>query len=262
MVQIHPTAIVHPNVELGENVIIGPYAVIGQYVKIDDYTEVMTHAVIDGRTTIGKNNKIYPSASIGLPPQDLKYEGEPTKLIIGDNNHIREFSTIHLSATLDENTVVGSNNLIMAYAHIAHNCQVGSNIVIANAANLAGHVHLHDFVVIGGVTAIHQFVRIGEYAFVGGGSGVKKDVPPYTRGQGMGKYKIVGLNSVGLSRKGFSAEKIEAIKKMYRLFYLSKMNVSQAIIEADKMTDLTTEQKIFLNFVKNSSRGICRYMNE
>lgn len=262
MVQIHPTAIVHPDAIIGEGVVIGPYAIVGQYVKIGDYTEVMAHAIVEGRTTIGKNNKIYPSASIGLPPQDLKYKGEPTRLIIGDNNHIREFSTIHLSATLDEDTVVGSNNLIMAYAHIAHNCQIGSNIVLANAANLAGHVHIHDFVVVGGVTAIHQFVRIGAYAFIGGASGVKKDVPPYTRGQGMGKYKIVGLNSVGLSRKGFSNEQIEAIKKMYRLFYLSNMNVSQAIEHADLMPDLTNEQKMFLDFVKNSTRGICRYMTE
>ena len=262
MIEIHPTAIVHPDAILGENVIIGPYVVIGQFVKIGAFTEVMPHAIIEGRTTIGKNNKIYPSASIGLPPQDLKYKGEPTKLQIGDNNHIREFSTIHLSATLDEDTVVGSNNLIMAYAHIAHNCQIGNNIVLANAVNLAGHVHINDFVVIGGLSAVHQFVKIGAYAFVGGASGVKKDIPPFTRGQGMGKYKVVGLNSVGLSRKGFSSDSIEAIKKIYRIFYQSNRNVSQAIEYAESLSSLTNEQKIFLDFCKNSSRGITRYMNE
>jgi len=262
MKQIHPTAVVHPNAKIGENVIIGPYAIVGEHVQLGDETEIMAHAVVEGWTTIGKGNKIYPSASVGLPCQDLKYKGEPTKLIIGDNNHIREFSTIHCSATLDEDTVVGSNNLIMAYAHIAHNCRIGSNVILANAVNMAGHVHVHDYVIVGGVTAIHQFVKIGEHAFIGGTSGIKKDIPPYTRGQGMGKYRIVGLNSVGLARRGFSREQIDAIKEIYKIFYRSKMNVSQAIEYIEQIPELSTEQRVFFEFVKNSKRGITRYSSE
>ena len=256
MINIHPTAIIHPEAVLANSVTVGPYAIIGQFVKIGDNTEVMSHAVIEGRTTIGKNNKIFPAASIGLPCQDLKYKGEPTKLIIGDNNHIREFSTIHLSATLEEDTVVGSNNLIMAYAHIAHNCQIGNNIILANAVNLAGHVHVHDFVTIGGLTAVHQFVRVGTHAFVGGASGLSKDVPPYTRGSGVGKYKIVGINSLGLTRRGFTEQQIEAIVQIYKIFYRSNYNVAQAIEYVETLNNLTPEQKIFFNFCKNSARGI------
>ena len=258
MAEIHPTAIVHPEAVLGEGVVIAPYAIIGKHVQIGDNTEVMAHAVIDGRSTIGKNNIIYPSASIGMPAQDLKYKGEPTKLTIGDNNHIRELSTIHLSATLDMDTVVGSNNLIMAYAHVAHNCQIGNNVVLANAVNLAGYVQVHDYAIVGGVTAVLQFVKIGAYAFVGGASGLKKDVPPYTRGQGMHRYIIAGINSVGLSRKGFTTEQIEAIKAMYKVFYRSKMNVTQAIEYAGNMVGLTEEQVVFLEFCKNSVRGISK----
>jgi len=259
MTHIHPTAIIHKNAQIATTAIIGPYAYIGEHVTIGEGTEVMVHAVIDGNTTIGNNNKIYPSASIGLPPQDLKYKGEQTRLIIGDNNHIREFSTIHLSASPDEDTTVGSNNLIMAYAHIAHNCHVGSNVIIANAANLAGHVHIHDYVAIGGLTAILQFVKIGAYAFVGGASGIKKDIPPFTRGQGSDHYRISGINSVGLSRRGFTAEQIDAIKKVYKLFYHAHLNVSQAIATAEALPELTKEQLMFINFCKESSRGINRY---
>ena len=258
MSNIHPTAIIHPEAILKDSVTVGPYAIIGQYVQIDENTEIMAHAVVEGRTTIGKNNKIYPSASIGLPCQDLKYKGEPTKLRIGDNNHIREFSTIHLSATIEEDTVVGNNNLIMAYAHIAHNCQIGSNVIIANAVQLAGHVHIQDYAIIGGMTAVHQFVRVGVHAFVGGASALRKDIPPYTRGQGMDRYRIAGLNSVGLMRRGFSKETIEAIMDIYKVFYSSNMNVSQAIEHAESLTNLIDEQKIFLDFCKTSDRGISR----
>ena len=256
MIEIHPTAIVHKNAELSDGVIVGPYAIIGEHVKIGENTEIMAQVMIEGRTTIGKNNKIYPYACIGQPPQDLKYKGEPTKLVIGDNNHIREFTTLHLSATLEENTEVGSNNLLMAYTHIAHNCQIGSNIVIANSVQLAGHVQIQDNVTIGGLTAGNQFVRVGVHAFIGGCSGFNKDVPPYTRGQGSRTYIISGINTMGLSRRGFSDEQIEAIIKIYKVFYQSKRNVSQAIEYAESLPDLTTEQKIFIDFCKNSKRGI------
>jgi UDP-N-acetylglucosamine acyltransferase len=146
----------------------------------------------------------------------------------------------------------------MAYAHVAHNCQIGNNVIMANAVNLAGHVHVQDFVTIGGMTAVHQFVEIGTYAFVGGGSGLSKDVPPYTRGQGMDRYKIAGLNSIGLSRKGFTEDQIEAIVKIYKIFYNPKYNVTQAIEQAEKLENMTPEQKIFFDFCKNSKRGISK----
>ena len=255
---IHPTAIIHPDAILAVGVVVGPYAIIGQNVQIGENTEIMSHAIIDGHTMIGKNNKIFPYAAIGFPCQDLKYKDEPTKLIIGDNNHFREFCTVHPSGTLDEDTVVGNNNLIMAYAHIAHNCQIGSNIILSNSVQLAGHVHVHDFAIIGGVTAVHQFVRVGTHAFVGGASGLRKDIPPYTRGQGMDRYRISGINSVGLSRRGFSDETIEAIVLIYKIFYQSKKNMTQAIEFADTLRDLTPEQTIFIDFCKNSTRGINR----
>lgn len=256
---IHPTAIVDPQAQLGDNIKIGPYCTIGPNVVLGDGNELVSHVVMDGHTTIGNNNKFFPFCSIGMVPQDLKYSGEPTRIVIGDNNHIRECVTIHLSANLNEDTTVGNNNLIMAYAHIAHNCHVGSNVIMANSVNLAGHVTIEDFVTIGGVSAVHQFVKIGAYSFIGGTSGVKKDVPPYTRGQGMGHYRIVGLNFIGLQRKGFSNEVLEGIKKIYRLFYQSKYNVAQALEEAEKIENPTPEQKRFIEFVRNSSRGICRY---
>ena len=258
MKNIHPSAIVHPGAVLNAGVVIGPYAIIGEHVVLGDNTEVMAHAIVEGRTTIGKNNRIFPSASIGLVSQDLKDKGGATKLVIGDNNVIREFSTIHLSATLEEDTVIGHNNLIMAYAHIAHNCQVGNNIIISNAVQLAGHVHVDDFAVIGGLTAVHQFVKIGTHAFVGGASGLRKDIPPYTRGQGMDRYRIAGLNSIGLSRRGFSNETIEAIMKIYKIFYLANLNVAQAIEQAETLQNLIHEQRIFIDFCKNSGRGINR----
>ncbi len=259
MKEIHSTAIVHPNAKIGENVKIGPYCIIGENVELGDENTLISHVVIDGHTKIGKKNTFFPFCSIGLAPQDLKYDGEPTRVVIGDQNHIRECVTIHRSANLNEDTTLGSNCLIMAYAHIAHNCHVGNNVILANSVNLAGHVHIHDFVTIGGVSAVHQFVKIGTHAFIGGTSGVKKDIPPYTRGQGMGHYKIVGLNSVGLSRKGFSNDVIEGIKKVYRLFYTSNMNVSQALEVALKIENPTPEQENFIKFVQNSERGITRY---
>ncbi|HOD54581.1 MAG TPA: acyl-ACP--UDP-N-acetylglucosamine O-acyltransferase [Candidatus Cloacimonadota bacterium] len=262
MQTIHPTAIVHPNAKLGDNINIGPYCTVGEHVVMGEGNTLVSHVVIDGHTTIGNNNKFFPFCSIGLQPQDLKYSGEPTRVVIGDNNHIRECVTIHASANLKEDTTLGNNCLIMAYAHIAHNCHVGNNVILANSVNLAGHVHIHDFVTIGGVSAVHQFVKIGTHAFIGGTSGIKKDIPPYTRGQGMGHYKIVGLNSVGLSRKGFPEETIEGIKKIYRLFYTSKLNVSQAMEEALKIENPTPEQKIFIEFIQNSDRGITRYSKD
>jgi UDP-N-acetylglucosamine acyltransferase len=257
MAIIHPTAIVDPGAELADGVVIGPWCRIGGDVRIGDNTELQNGVVIDGNARIGRENRIFSYAVIGTAPQDLKYRGEPTVVEIGDRNTIREFVTVNRSATLDEPVRVGSDNLLMAYAHIAHNCQIGDNVIIANAVNLAGHVHIMDYVTIGGMTAVHQFAWIGRYAFIGGASGVKKDVPPYTRGEGF-PYRLAGLNAVGLRRKGFSAETVEAIKEIYRIIYHAGLNVSQALETVSQLSSLTPEQQEFVDFVKNSHRGIAR----
>jgi len=257
MNKIHSTAIINPKAKLGENITIGPFCIIGKDVTLGDNCILDSNVVINGNTRIGSDNRFFHSAVIGTNPQDLKYKGEPTQLIIGNNNTIREFVTINCSATLEEPTRVGNNNLIMAYAHIAHNCQFGNNIIMANAVNLAGHVHIHDFVTIGGMTAVAQFRRIGVYAYVGGSSGVTKDIPPYTRGVGF-PYKIKGINSVGLTRKGFSSEQVNAIRKIFKLFYFSGLNVSQAMEKTKEIPDLTDEQKVFIEFMKSSEMGICK----
>jgi len=257
MTKIHPTAIVNPKAQIGKNCIIGPFCIVHEKVKMGDNNELVSSVVIDGPTTIGNGNKFFHSAVIGTDCQDLKYNGEPTQLIIGNNNTFREFCTINRSATMDEPTQIGDNCLFMAYSHVAHNCILGSNLIIANAVNFAGHIHVHDNVIIGGMVALHQFVKIGTYAFIGGKSGIKKDIPPYTRGEGF-PYKVMGLNSVGLQRRGFTNESIKSIKDVYKLFYKSGLNTSQAMEKALAIPDLTKEQKVFLDFVKDSDRGITK----
>ncbi len=257
MTTIHPTAIVDSKAVIGINCVIGPFCIVHENVKMGDNNKLVSSVIIDGHTTIGDGNKFFHSAVIGTDCQDLKYNGEPTQLIIGNNNTFREFCTMNKSATMDEPTQIGDNCLFMAYSHVAHNCILGNNLIIANAVNFAGHIHVHDNVIIGGMAALHQFVKVGAYAFIGGKSGIKKDVPPYTRGEGS-PYVVRGLNSVGLQRRGFESEAIKSIKDVYKLFYKSGLNTSQAMEKALAIPNLTTEQKIFLDFVKNSDRGITK----
>lgn len=256
MNKIHPNAIIKEGAIMGKNCEIGANCYVGENVVMGANNTMYSGAIVDGYTTLGDGNKIFPYAVVGTDPQDLKYNGEPTRLLIGNNNTIREFATINRSNGMDEDTVVGNNNLIMEYVHIAHNCQIGSYCILANVVQLAGHVHVHDYVSIGGVTAVHQFVKIGTQAFVGGASAVKKDIVPFSRGQG-NPYQTVGLNSVGLMRKGFAKEEIAAIKEIYNLFYRGKLNVTQALDAAEKM-ELTELQRVFVDFVKDSDRGISR----
>ncbi|MDN5354182.1 MAG: UDP-N-acetylglucosamine acyltransferase [Candidatus Cloacimonadota bacterium] len=256
MKKIHPTALVDKNAKIGKDVFIGPNCYIGSNVSLGDGCYLQSNVFMEGHTSIGKNNRFFHSAVIGTIPQDLKYKNDPTKLIIGDNNTFREFATVNISATMDEPTRIGSNCLLMAYSHVAHNCQLADNIIIANSVQLAGHIHIHNNVTIGGMTALHQFVKIGQYAFVGGKSGIKKDVPPYTRGSGF-PYRLAGLNTIGLQRKGFPKEVISALKSIYKLFYKSNLNRTQALHIAKKQ-NLTKEQKIFVDFVDLSERGIAR----
>lgn len=255
MFDIHPTAIVHPQAEIGKNCHIGPYCIIEKNVKLGNNNILQSNVLLAGYTTIGDGNKFFNSAVIGTDCQDLKYKGEPTQLIIGNNNTFREFCTVNRSATMEEPTQIGDNGLFMAYSHVAHNCILGNNLILANAVNLAGHVHIEDSVIIGGMTAVSQFSTIGIYAFVGGKSGISKDVPPFTRGGGH-PYKMAGINAIGLQRKGFENDEILAIKKIFKLFYFSGMNTTQALAAAVKMQPFTPGQEQFYNFIKNSTRGI------
>jgi UDP-N-acetylglucosamine acyltransferase len=218
---------------------------------------LFSNVLLDGYTTIGNGNKFYHSAVIGTDSQDLKDKGEITRLQIGNNNTFREFCTVNKSATPDESTIIGDNCLLMAYTHVGHNCQLGNNIVLANTTNLAGHCHINDYVVLGGFTGCSQFVRIGAHCFVGAKSAIAKDIPPFTRGAGY-PYKVIGINSIGLERRGFSEAERKAAKNIYKLFYRSKLNVAQALEEAEAIPHKTVIEKTFIDFVKNSQRGIVR----
>ncbi len=257
MSNIHPTAIIQEGAVIGADCVIGPNCHIGSEVVMGERNTLLSNIVIAGRTQIGDDNRFFPFAVIGTDPQDLKYNGEDTSLRIGNQNTIREFVTINRSNQLGEDTVVGNQNLLMAYVHVAHNCQVGSHCVIANSVQMAGHLVVDDYVTIGGLAGIHQFVHIGAYSFIGGLSAVKKDVPPYVRGEG-NPFTSMGLNSVGLMRKGFSNESIAAIKKIYYLFFREGNNTSQALEALPSLGDLTPEQQIFVDFVRNADRGLCR----
>ncbi|MEQ8202995.1 MAG: acyl-ACP--UDP-N-acetylglucosamine O-acyltransferase [Smithellaceae bacterium] len=255
---IHSTAIVAPDAELGEGVEIGPYSIIGKEVKIGRNTIIGPHAVIDDFTQIGENCHIFQFASIGAPPQDLKFAGEKTSVVIGNFNTIREFVTSHRSTTADIGvTVIGDHNLIMAYCHVAHNCKLGNNIVMSNGATLGGHTHIEDYAIIGGLTGVHQFSRIGAHCIVGGASGVNKDVPPYTTAAG-NHAKLFGLNLIGLKRRGFSEETINALKKAYRILFRSHLLLNAAIEKVEAEVEDFPEVRHFVKFIKESERGVCR----
>jgi len=256
--KIHPTAIISPDAELGEEVEIGPYTIIGPKVIIGRGTIIGPHVVIEGLTEIGENCRIMQFAAIGAPPQDLKFQGEETKVIIGNHNTIREFVTIHRSTRADIGvTIIGDHNLIMAYCHIAHNCKLGNNIIMSNAVNLAGHIEVEDYATIGGITGIHQFTRIGAYSMIGGCSAVAKDVPPYCLASG-NHARLYGLNLVGLKRRNFTPEAIQALKQAYRIVFRSSLILEEAIARVRGEIPETPEVKNFLSFIEKSKRGICR----
>ena len=253
---VHPTAVVAPGAELAADVEIGPYAVIGPYVHIGAGTRVGPHAVLDGRTTIGRNNRIFQFASVGAEPQDLKYRGEESRLEIGDRNIIREFATVNPGTTGGGMvTTVGSDTLLMNYSHIGHDCHVGSHCVLANSATLAGHVTIQDYVIVGGLAAIHQFVRIGESAILGGGAMVIHDVPPYCNASG-DRATLRGVNIIGLRRRGFDAEQVRAIKSAYRLLFAAGMPFAEARARLAAELAATPEVERLLAFLAASSRGI------
>ncbi len=258
MSHIHPTAIIDPKAELADDVNISPYAVIGAGVKIDSGTWVGPHAVIEGPTSIGKDNRIFQFASVGAEPQDKKYQGEATTLTIGDRNLIRESVTINRGTAQDiGKTVIGDDNWIMAYVHIAHDCIVGNDTVFANNATLAGHVTIKDYAILGGFTLVHQFCQVGEYAFTGMGAALGKDLPPFVMATGAPAIPR-GINNEGLKRHGFDKDQRAAIKKAYRALYRDDLSFKDAIAVLEK--DFPTDQNIQLlaDFCKASKRGIIR----
>ena len=255
---VHPTAIVAPGARLHATVEVGPYAVIGPRVELGAGTTVGPHAVIDGRTRLGERNKVFQFASVGAPPQDLKYAGEDSALEIGNENLIREFTTLHKGTTGGGGvTRIGDRNLFMAYAHVAHDCQVGNGCVLANAATLGGHVEVGDHVIIGGLAAVHQFTRIGQHAFVAGGAMVVMDVPPFCTAQG-DRAELVGINSIGLARHGFSEEQIGRVKEGYRILFRSKLPLEEAVERLRTELGVRTEIQALLAFVTSSQRGLTR----
>ncbi len=253
--RIHSTALVDSGAELGVGVSVGPYSIIGPGVEIGAGTTVGPHVLIERDTVVGEDCRIFQGAILGTDPQDLKYQGEPTTLEVGDRTVIREYATLNRGTTARGVTVVGSDCLLMAYTHVAHDCELGNHVILSNSVNMAGHVVIEDWVIIGGVTPIHQFVRIGAHAFIGGGSRIPQDIPPYTRAAG-NPPKLYGLNSVGLERRGFSQETRKSLKQAYRLVFMSGLNVSHGVARAEDETPQIPEVRHFLNFIKSSERGI------
>jgi UDP-N-acetylglucosamine acyltransferase len=256
--KIHPTAIIDPTAEIDSSVEIGAFSVIGANVKIDAGTRVASHVVINGPTTIGKNNQIFQYSSLGEAPQDKKYKGEPTLLEIGDNNTIREFCTFNRGTVQDKGTTkIGNDNWIMAYVHIAHDCDIGNHTIFANNSSLAGHVDVHDYAILGGFTLIHQFCKIGSHVITAVGSVVFKDIPPYVTAAGY-DAKPHGINAEGLKRRGFSADSILQIKRAYKALYRNSLTLEEAKVELALMCETTPEIGLLTDFLNVSTRGIVR----
>lgn len=255
---IHPTAIIDPAAKIGENVEIGPYSVIGADVEIGEGTWVGPHAVINGPCVIGKGNRIFQFASVGEQCQDLKYNGEPTRLVIGDNNTIREFTTLQRGTVQDEGeTRIGSNGLYMAYTHVAHDCRIGDNVILANGAQIAGHCKIGDHAILGGNTGVHQFCQIGTHAFVGTGSTVLKDIPAFVTVQGF-PASPHGMNFEGMKRRGFSKDAIRALRQAYKIVYREGNILKDALTELEGSAASYPEVSIFTDSIKSSTRGIAR----
>jgi UDP-N-acetylglucosamine acyltransferase len=255
---VHPTAIVSPEAHLDESVTVGPYSIIGPDVYIGKNTVIGPHVVIERLTEIGEACKIDQFSSIGGDPQDLKYRGEETKVIIGHHNTIREFATINRATSSDIGvTIIGDYNLLMAYSHVAHNCKLGNHVILANSANLAGHIHVEDYAIVGGLTGVHQFTRIGAHCIIGGASAVSKDVPPFTMASG-NHAKLYGLNQVGLRRRGFPEETLLALKQAYRIMFRMSLLKKDAIAKVRNEVPDYPEVRQFVEFIEGSSRGTCR----
>ncbi len=258
MVTVHPTAVIESDAALDDGVQIGPYAVVGAGVRIGARASVGSHAVLEGQVELGADCRIGCHVVIGAPPQDLKYRGEPTRVVIGERTQVREFATVHRASTGGHGvTAVGPDCFLMAYAHVAHDCRLEEGVIMANQATLGGHVEVGRHAIVSGLSAVHQFVRIGEYAFVGGCSGINQDIPPFLKVQGA-PAKPLGLNAVGLRRHGFSSEAIHALKEAYRILFLSALNTSQALERLKRDLPSSPEVERLVDFIQRSQRGISK----
>ncbi len=263
MVIIDSQAHVEKGAELDDNVEIGAFSYIGKNVKIKKNTKVYPHSSIIGNSTIGENNKIYSFVSIGTPPQDIGYKEEPHKIVIGDNNIIREYVSINIGTTKGGGiTRIGNNNFIMAYSHIAHDCQLGDNIIMTNGATLGGHPIVEEFVILSAFVGVHQFVRLGKFSFLGGYAVITQDVPPFARVVGARPAYIVDVNSIGMRRNGISKETVALIKEAYKILFRSGLNTSDALTKIEKELRKDKELEHLVKFIKNSKRGIIKKLRE
>jgi len=262
MAQIHPTAQVDPKAKLGQNVSIGAFSIVGPDVSIDEGTQIGSHCVIEGHTTIGRDNRITGFASLGGAPQDKKYANEPTRLQIGHRNTIREFCTFNTGTIQDNSiTILGDDNWMMAYTHLAHDCVVGNHTIFANNAHIAGHVHVGDWAILGGFTCVHQFVKIGAHAMTGMASALGQDLPPFVMAQG-NMASAHGVNLEGLRRRGFGAEQLAAVKLMHKALYRQGLTLEQAKSDIQALTathpEAAADVELMLGFLNTSTRGIVR----
>src|SRR5215510_2339882 len=256
--EVHPTAIISPKAELGEGATVGPYSVVGDHVTMGKGCRIGSHVVIQGRTQIGNHCQFFPYCSIGLPPQDLKYHGEDTELVIGDHNVFREYVTVNRGTVQGGGrTLIGNHNFFMVYAHVAHDCILGNHVIMANAATLAGHVTIEDHATVGAFSGVHQYCRVGAHGFVGGYSVITKDVLPYSKTVSSRGTRAYGPNVLGLERQGFSSEQIRNIKAAFRLLLQSKLNTTQAV-EAIKAKLNSPEVQIILDFIETADRGVIK----
>ncbi len=256
---IHPTAIIDPQARLHSSVRVGPYAVIGPEVEIGEGTEVGAHAIIEGPIRIGRCNRIFPHASVGLIPQDLKFKGERSEVIIGDDNRIREFVTLHRGTEGGGAvTRLGNDNLIMAYSHVAHDCQIGDHCILGNAATLAGHVVIEDWAIVGAFCGVHQFCRIGRHAFIGGYTVITQDVLPFSSTVQERETRVYGVNLVGLRRRGFDRERLERLQQAFRLLTQSSLNTSQALEQIRASLNQHEDIDALVRFIEASERGVIK----
>ncbi|MBZ5545759.1 MAG: acyl-ACP--UDP-N-acetylglucosamine O-acyltransferase [Acidobacteriia bacterium] len=255
----HPTAIVHPKAQVACSVTVGPYSIIGEGVELGEDTEVMSHVVLEGPTKMGKRNRIFPYAAVGFACQDLKYQGEPTRLEIGDDNVFREFVTLH-RGTVEGGGVtrIGNHNFLMAYVHIAHDCRLGDHIIMANGASLAGHVEIGDHATVGAFCGIHQYCRIGAYSFLGSYSVVNKDILPYSKTTVERPLGVYGANRLGLERRGLSKHDLDELDKAFRLLSRSKLNTSQALEAIEAQGFPSSHVRALVDFIRTSQRGVVK----
>jgi UDP-N-acetylglucosamine acyltransferase len=255
----HPAAVVHPQAKLAPSVRVGPYAVIGEGVELGEDCEVMSHCVLGGLTRMGAGNRIFPFASIGLDPQDMKYRGETTKVEIGDGNTVREFVTIHRGTAEGEGvTRIGNHNLLMAYVHIAHDCCLGDHIIMANGASLAGHVEIGSHATVGAFCGVQQFTRIGEYSFLGSYTGVNRDILPYSKSTARRPIEVLGSNRIGLERRGLPPEDIDELDQAFRLLCRSKLNTTQALAAIEAKNFRSEHVRVLVEFVRTAERGLAK----